>query len=589
MALIMLTGAMLTVLGVLTTAYHSLVDDFEQLYSQRQYNATLRAAEQVERVLALRRHSLEMVTPQLTNGVHLHSTAELQARLQRQPMLRQLFPDGVLVFDANATAITETTLVPGRLGTNYADRPHFRTLIRTRESVISSPIIGRTTGAPLISFLSPILSDDGDLLGMLGGVINLATTSILPEQRLREALREGVSFKILDTENQLYVYNGRDLSRELQPLPPPGEDALVDAVLSGAHLGVVKGDGEKRWVYATTHLQQLGWMFVRALPHERVVAPARDFFMRFAGISLLIGTGLALVSFWLAWSALQPLATMTQRIRGMAAEAGSDRPLPETGVPELARLARAFNRLTAERKALSEVKDDFVAVVSHELRTPLTSINGALRLVSSGVAGELPEKAGELVGLAWRNGERLQHLINDLLDFSKLNAGKLELAPEPCCLNTLIDEAIAGNAPMAEAYEVGLRNDLGAPLPTVLDPLRVRQLLDNLISNAIKFSPSGGLVRVSVEQPEPDWLRLTVSDQGEGIPDAFAEHLFDRFAQAENGTMRTTQGTGLGLAICKELVELMDGRIGFYNDRGAHLWLELPVMPHVQQAEGGRP
>ncbi|MCT7654643.1 hypothetical protein MBH78_07320 [Oceanimonas sp. NS1] len=167
-ALIMLTGAMLTVLGVLTTAYHSLVDDFEQLYSQRQYNATLRAAEQVERVLALRRHSLEMVTPQLTNGVHLHSTAELQARLQRQPMLRQLFPDGVLVFDANATAITETTLVPGRLGTNYADRPHFRILIRTRESVISSPIIGRTTGAPLISFLSPILSDDGDLLGMLG-------------------------------------------------------------------------------------------------------------------------------------------------------------------------------------------------------------------------------------------------------------------------------------------------------------------------------------------------------------------------------------------------------------------------------------
>ncbi|MDP5292944.1 ATP-binding protein [Oceanimonas sp. CHS3-5] len=576
-ALIMLTGALLTVLGVLATAYHSLVDDFEQLYSQRQFNATVRAAEQVEQALALRQQTLESLSPQLSNGISMYPLAGLLARLERHSALQRLFPDGVMVFDANATAIAETTPVPGRLGTNYADRAHFKALMRTHEAVISHPIVGRTTGTPLVSFLSPILSDDGDLLGILGGVLNLAKTSILPEQRLTEALREGVNFRILDTENQVYVYNGRELASELQPLPPPGQDPLIDAALAGERLGVIERHGEKQWVYATTHLQQLGWLFVRALPHKQVVAPARAFFMRFAGISVLIGAGLALVAFWMAWSAMRPLEAMTRRIHTMASRAGNDQPLPETGVPELVRLARAFNRLTAERRALSQVKDDFVAVVSHELRTPLTSINGALRLVNSGVSGPLPQKTGELVELALRNGERLQHLINDLLDFSKLSTGKLELAPVPCCLNGLIDEAVTGNGPMAEEHEVTLRNAYGRPLPVVLDPLRVRQLLDNLISNAIKFSPAGGRVTVSVERPQGDRLRLIVSDQGGGIPEAFADRLFDRFAQAEHGTMRAVQGTGLGLAICKELVELMGGRIGFYNQGGAHLWIEWPA------------
>ncbi|WP_198650230.1 sensor histidine kinase [Oceanimonas marisflavi] len=581
-ALIILTGALLTVLGVLATAYHSLVDDFEQLYSQRQFNATVRAAEEVEQSLVFRQHALEMLAPSLSNGISLYSVAGLQARLARHPLLQQLFPDGLMVFDANATAIVETVTVPGRLGTSYADRDYFKTLQRTRKSVISHPIIGRTTGMPLLVFVSPILSGDGDLLGMLGGVINLATTSILPEQRLAEARREGVGFKILDTEHRVYVYNGQELSSKLEPLPEPGENALIDAVLSGKRLGVIERDGDKRRVYASTHLQQLGWVFVRALPYEQVVAPARAFFTRVAGISLVIGAALALIAFWLAWGALRPLETMTRRIRGMANEAGSDQPLPESGVPELISLARAFNRLTAERRALSRVKDDFVAVVSHELRTPLTSINGALRLVHSGVTGPVPEKTGELVALALRNGERLQHLINELLDFSKLRAGKLELVPVDCCLNRLIDDAIAGNTPMAEAHEVTLHNALGAPLPVVLDPLRIRQLLDNLISNAIKFSPENGLVTVSVEQPQPDRLRLTVSDQGEGIPEDFADRLFDRFAQAEHGTMRAVQGTGLGLAICKELVELMGGQIGFYNRSGAHLWIELPSGRGVQ-------
>lgn len=575
MALIMLTGALLTVMGVLATAYHSLISDFEQLYSQRQFNATVRAAEQVEQTLTLRQQILETVAPQLSDGLNLLPPGALQEKLARQDSFSTLFPGGVLVYDANATAIAETITVPGRLGTNYADRAYFSAVQHTRESVISHPLTGRTTGDPLVVFVSPILSDGGDLLGMLGGVINLASSSILPEQQLAEARREGVTFRILDTENQLYVYHGDTQSRELQPLPAPGEDALVDAVLFGDRLGVVTLNGEKRWVYASTHLHKLGWVFVRALPHRQVITPANAFFKRFAGISLIIGATLALLAFWMAWTAMRPLEAMTRRIHAMTQQ-DNDVPLPETGVPELVRLARAFNRLTAERRALSQVKDDFVAVVSHELRTPLTSINGALRLVNSGMTGPLPEQAAELTGLAQRNGERLQYLINDLLDFSKLSSGKMTLTPVNCCLNDIIDEALQGNHPMAEEKGVSLRNAGKGPLPVLVDPLRMRQLLDNLISNAIKFSPAGGQVRVVTEHTRQG-LQLTVSDQGEGIPDAFAGRLFERFSQAEHGTMRACGGTGLGLAICKELTELMGGRIGFYNRNGAHFWIELPA------------
>ncbi|GAA3709463.1 hypothetical protein GCM10022421_15750 [Oceanisphaera sediminis] len=575
-ALIIMTGAVLTVVAVLATVYHSLVDDFEQLHRQRQAEETVRAAEQVEQVLALRLNALESFSAQLSNGLTLDSDSQLLTKMERQRHLRRFFPDGLMVFDSNGTAIAESTLVPGRVGTNYADRPHFRRLFTTRKPVISHPIIGRTTGAPLVSFLSPILSDDGDLLGIVGGVLNLANTSILPKRRLADALREGVTFRILDTDNLVYVYNGADLSSELQPLPAPGDDPLIDAAMSGFSIGITQNGDRQRMLFATTHLEQLRWVFVRAVPYDQVIAPARAFFLRFAGISVLIGGGLALLAFWLAWTAMRPLEFMTRQIRRMATQATNNPQLPETGVTEVAELARAFNQLTAERKALSEVKDDFVAVVSHELRTPLTSINGALKLMQSGAVGALPEKADNLTSLALRNGERLQTIINDLLDFNKLNAGKLELAPESCCIMTLVKEAIAGNRPMADDYRVTLCC-AGAPVPAAyLDPLRLRQILDNLISNAIKFSPPGGTVTVRVEWHPPDWLRIIVSDQGEGIPEAFGARLFERFAQAEHGTMRASRGTGLGLAICKELVELMEGRIGFYNREGAHLWVELP-------------
>lgn len=251
-ALIVLAAAFCTVIAVLVTAYHILVDDFEGRLRQRQAEETVRAAEQVEHTLTLRMNALTSVAPQLSNGLTLSSVAALTTLLERQTNLKSYFPDGLVVLDNKGTAIAESAFIPNRLGTNYGDRPHFKQLMATRQPVISHPIIGRTTGAPLVSFLSPIMSDEGDLLGILSGVINLAQTSILPRRRLASALRDGVQFKIIDTQNLVYVYNGTQLDSELRPLPPPLVDPLVDAALSGLDVGVTK-EHQQQWVFALSH------------------------------------------------------------------------------------------------------------------------------------------------------------------------------------------------------------------------------------------------------------------------------------------------------------------------------------------------
>ena len=578
-ALIILVAALLTILAVLLTGYHMLVNDTERQLREQQMAVTARAAEQVEQLLALRLNTLAHISVQLSNGQHLYGAQELNRELARQRQINgyAMFPDGIVVLDKEGVAQAESHFMAGRVGTYYGDRLHVQQVLSSKQLVISPPLIGRVNGQPLISMLQPILSDQGDLLGVLLGVINLTHASLLPEQSVEQARREGIQFKIIDTHNQLYVYNGEHSQplAQLEPLPAPTVDALVDAAFSGFATGITEQDGQQ-WLFANTRLDKLGWVFVSAVSHDHALAPVKAFFLRFSEISLVLGIILSSLAFWLVWAAIRPLETMTQQIRHMTRQAGDSQPLPETGVSEVASLARAFNQLTLERQALSEVKDDFVAVISHELRTPLTSINGALKLLSSGLVSPLSEQAQTLASLALRNGERLQLIINDLLDFSKLSSGKMTLTPVPLELSALLSEAIAANQPMASLHQVQMRMQATAPLTACLDPLRVRQILDNLLSNAIKFSPAQGQVTVVAESLASGGLRICVSDQGLGVPADFSAQLFERFVQAEHGTMRASQGTGLGLAICKDLVTLMEGEIGFYNQGGAHFWFELP-------------
>ena len=578
LALIILAGTLASVGSVLAIAYTALVEDFEAILTKQQLFETQRLADSVDEKLQLRVRLLSEFATSLVDGERLVPGHQIESLMNRQILLNELFPGGLIILDDNAVAIHESFFVPHRIGTYYGDRQHFRQVISSRKPVISRPIIGRTTGIPLLSFSVPVESGDGDLLGIVAGAINLGETSLLPVDSLRSINQDDAVFVVIDSDNFMYIEGNTRVIQAGQPLPDPGQDPLIDAALSGLPFGRLSpADGEPM-IYATSYLDSLGWQFVRAVPYEWATAPARASFLRFFGVSLVIALFIAMVSFAVSRSATGRLDRMTRRIERMVdAPSGSGR-LDETGPPEVRDLARAFNRLQAERDANAQMQESFVSNVSHELRTPLTATNGALRLVHGGATGELPAKAREMIGVALRNVERLQLLISDLLDFSKLSSGQMSVALKATNLHSLCESAISGNQGMVQDRQLQLISKVDPALTVTADPHRLRQILDNFISNAAKFSPRGGRIEIAADIATPGRVRLAVRDQGPGVPKHFEPQLFSRFAQAEAGTTRSVMGTGLGLAICRELTELMGGQIGYRYNEGAEFWVELPAV-----------
>ncbi|ALS97070.1 ATP-binding protein [Lacimicrobium alkaliphilum] len=232
----------------------------------------------------------------------------------------------------------------------------------------------------------------------------------------------------------------------------------------------------------------------------------------------------------------------------------------------------------SHQKRTERMQQEFIATVSHELRTPLTSIAGSLGLIASGKLGELPEKAQNLINIAMRNTQHLHLLINDLLDLEKLSTGNMLMDIRPICLKTLIKESTESLQHYGQDKGISVQlNELSDDY-VMADEQKLKQALKNLLSNAIKFSPRDGKVEVCTEQSGQN-IRVIVRDYGAGIPKQFQSRIFNRFAQADSSDSRTKSGTGLGLAITKELMEKMNGGVGFDSEpgQGARFWLDIPL------------
>ncbi|MDO8412955.1 MAG: HAMP domain-containing sensor histidine kinase [Gallionellaceae bacterium] len=236
-------------------------------------------------------------------------------------------------------------------------------------------------------------------------------------------------------------------------------------------------------------------------------------------------------------------------------------------------------------------KSDFLSTVSHELRTPLTSIRGALALIAGGVVGELSAAAKPLVDIAHKNSERLILLVNDILDMEKIEAGKMEFNSSPVNLTQLLKQALDGNHAYAEQYRVSfeLKSDPASDLSSNLsgamvnvDANRMMQVFANLLSNAAKFSHTGGKVLVTVERIGQH-IRVAVKDNGPGISDEFKDQIFQKFAQADSSDTRKKGGTGLGLSIAKAIIEQMGGRIWYDSqpDVQTAFYVELPEWEEI--------
>ena len=239
----------------------------------------------------------------------------------------------------------------------------------------------------------------------------------------------------------------------------------------------------------------------------------------------------------------------------------------------------------SERYALDKMKDEFISTVSHELRTPLTSLRGALELIAGGALTQRPEKAERMMEIAVGNTDRLVRLVNDILDLERIGSGKSQLHLCSCSVEELFKRATNNLRQMATQANIRFTIE---PSDVVVwcDPDRILQMLTNLISNAIKFSPPPSTIpseiKLTATAVMPDEALIQVQDHGRGIPADKLQTIFDRFKQVDASDARSMGGTGLGLAICRSIVTQHGGHIWATSQvgEGSTFHFTLPMQPN---------
>lgn len=261
---------------------------------------------------------------------------------------------------------------------------------------------------------------------------------------------------------------------------------------------------------------------------------------------------------------------------------------------EVGNLQATFNALAQrvlsnmeELKSLDRAKSEFLSIASHELRTPLTSIKGSLSLLNSGVVGKFPEPATNLITIAENETDRLIRLINDLLDLAKIEARKFPLQKTWVPLESLVKDTLQSMQGFAQPGKVKLLCSGELAVDVNMDKDRIQQVLTNLMSNAIKYSPEQGSVTVHAEIDDYNHLKISVIDQGKGIAPEDQELIFEKFRQATSPDNPLVKGTGLGLAIAKALVDEHNGTIGVHSKpgQGSSFYFTLPDWRQAEEME----
>lgn len=286
-----------------------------------------------------------------------------------------------------------------------------------------------------------------------------------------------------------------------------------------------------------------------------------------AAVGIIFGI---VISYLLVLSITGPIRKLAEGAR-IIGEGKLDHRIDIRSSDELGALSADFNQMAAKLAELDKMKDEFVDTVSHELRSPLAAIRGYAQSLKRGIYGPLNQKQGEAVDVVMDNSIRLGKFIDDVLDMAKIRAGMMELDRAETDLAPVAREIVTMFTPLATEMGVSLAVDVPADLPKVFaDPGKIKQVITNLTSNSMKFTPQGGTVSFIAQVVDDGWVRAGIKDTGIGIPQDKLGSVFEKFSQVKEAqqTSKKIKGTGLGLTIAKQIVEMHGGRIWVESEEG---------------------